>query len=81
VKDSRLDKYPHCPDCIKEVDNIKGMSPRNYARIEFCITDNGFEVKCIRHEKKFYDFNIVDFCEFYLSENPKENVRQKLTTH
>ena len=64
--------YVHCPDCMKEVKSIEGESPRKYARYEFCITDNGFEVSCIRHNKKFYDFNIVEFAEFYLSDENKK---------
>ena len=56
--------YIHCPDCVKEVNNIEGESPRNYARYEICLTKKGIEASCIRHEKKFYSFDINEFLEF-----------------
>ena len=75
--------YVHCPTCIEELRDMKSAlgkkfkdlkenDPRSFARLEFAITPSGFEVSCVRHDQKIYEFDIREFMKGYF-----ENVANK----
>ena len=70
-------QYIHCPTCLKEFRKLKAVagktlermrdnySPKTYARLECAITPTGFEVSCVRHDQKIYEFDIREFMKGY----------------
>jgi len=56
--ENMITAFIHCKQCIKELEDIAPISPRDYARIEFGYTKKGFQVRCVRHECN------IDLCEY-----------------
>ncbi len=48
----------HCPACYDE--RPSDMSPREFARLEVCLTSSGLQVTCVRHEKLLAHFRPRD---------------------
>jgi hypothetical protein len=42
-----FDSYFHCMKCWDELP--EGESPRGWAKLEVCFTDEGLRVRCVRH--------------------------------
>lgn len=45
---NKIGMFFHCKKCLEELP--KGVSPRDYIRIEAGWTEKGFQIWCIRHE-------------------------------
>ncbi len=46
--DLQIEMFMHCRKCLE--DQPGGISPRDYARLEFGYTKQGIQVWCVRHE-------------------------------
>ena len=49
--DNQIQMFLHCRKCLKEWDMTLGISPRDFARIEFGWTPFGIQAWCFRHEE------------------------------
>ena len=47
--DNQIVMFLHCGKCLKEWDMTLGISPRDFARIEFGWTLFGIQAWCFRH--------------------------------
>tara|TARA_R100000008_G_C3421105_1_gene84931 strand:- start:141 stop:413 length:273 start_codon:yes stop_codon:yes gene_type:complete len=49
--------FVHCKECVMEL-KTKGISPREYAKLECGFTPTGFQVWCQRHNKNVIIFDL-----------------------
>ncbi len=53
---TKIVSFVHCKECISELD--KGITPREYAKLECGFTPTGFQVWCQRHDKSVILFDL-----------------------
>ena len=61
--ENKIFSFYHCRECLDEICAKQSIgdevSPREYANYEFGVTEKGFQLWCVRHEKNIFGSRFI----------------------